>query len=225
MARTDRQFTAALGYRWLTPLYDRAVKLMGGEDRWRGAFVRQIRPRDRARICELGCGTGSLTVRLKQAGPATEVVGLDPDPAALERAKGKAEEARAPIAWVEGFADAPPDDQRLEAGSFDAVVSALVFHHLRREGKRGALKTAHRLLRPGGELFIADWAEARTVGQRLAFLTIQFIDGFETTTDNIKGQLPEFIREAGFSEAEEIGYWHTRYGPFAFYRAVKPPVA
>jgi len=48
------------------------------------------------RILEIGCGTGNLTILVKTLYPAIEVVGLDPDPKALDRARRKADRSGYP---------------------------------------------------------------------------------------------------------------------------------
>lgn len=216
--KSEDRFVAALGYRALTPVYDAAIRLMGAEDRWRAAFTRQIAPKAGERILEMGCGTGSLTQRLVGAAPEARIIGLDPDPATLARARRK---TAAPL-FIEGFADHPPQHPEFAPASFDKIATSLMFHHLTREGKRGALANAMTLLKPGGTLHIADWAEARDWPQRIRFLTIQLLDGFETTADSIHGLLPFLIREAGFEDLMETAYTRTRYGPFAFWTARRP---
>jgi len=62
------------------------------------------------------------------------------------------------------------------------------------------------VLKPGGELHVADWRKAQTMMQRLLFLSVQLLDGFETTADNVRGLLPEIIAEAGFLDV--IGRKH-----------------
>lgn len=68
---------------------------------------------DRAlRIADIGCGTGSFTVRLAREGHA--VVGVDPAPAMLAVARSRTDAAL--VSWVDGTA------ADLPAGPFDAAV-------------------------------------------------------------------------------------------------------
>lgn len=217
----ERPFVAALGFRVLTPLYDGALRLMGGESRWRRAFVRQVAPGPNERILDLGCGTGSLMLELTRQQPAAYIVGLDADPQTLTRAQAKLAKAGRNGRLVEGFADNPPRDKDLVPESFDKAVTSLFLHHLSRDGKRAALANAAMLLKPGGELHIADWGEARDWLQRVRFLTIQLLDGFATTGDNVHGLLPFLIGEAGFVDVMETTHARTRFGPFAMMRAKK----
>lgn len=222
MMEGRRPFVAALGFRALTPLYDGALRLMGGEDRWRRAFVRQIAPGAGERILDLGCGTGNLILELVRQEPRARIVGLDADPQTLARARAKLDRIGRDARLIQGFADDLPKDRDLAPGSFDKVVTSLFFHHLPREAKRRALANAAALLKPGGELHVADWSEARDWPQRARFVVIQLLDGFETTGDNVHGLLPFLVREAGFADVSETAYARTRYGPFAIMQARKP---
>jgi len=64
------------------------------------------------------------------------------------------------------MAFAPP----FAPSSFDRVVSSLVFHHLTSENKRRTLVKVRELLRPGGELHIADWGRPHNALMRVAAL-------------------------------------------------------
>jgi ubiquinone/menaquinone biosynthesis C-methylase UbiE len=78
------------------------------------------------------------------------------------------------------------------------------------------------VLKPGGELHVADWGKARDPLMRTAFLGIQLLDGFTTTADNVHDRLPKFMREAGFAEVEETQRYATMLGTISLYRASKP---
>ena len=56
---------------------------------------------------------------------------------------------------------------------------------------------------------------------RLAFLPVQVLDGFETTTDNVKGRLPELCRRAGFQDVQQKSCVRTLFGTLSFYQATK----
>jgi ubiquinone/menaquinone biosynthesis C-methylase UbiE len=96
-------FTPALGKAWLTPAYDAAIALLTRERVWRTALVSCIAPRRSMRVLDIGCGTGALLLAINDTEPNADLVGLDPDPAVLARARRKAEKRKARIAFVEGF--------------------------------------------------------------------------------------------------------------------------
>lgn len=123
------------------------------ESRFKTHLVRQARIRDGHRILDLGCRTATPTILIKQSHPDTEVVGLDGDDKVLEIARKKAVKASAEITLHKGMAfNLPYLDN-----SFDRVVSSLVLHHLTAENKQRTLKEVLRVLRPDGELHIADF--------------------------------------------------------------------
>jgi ubiquinone/menaquinone biosynthesis C-methylase UbiE len=84
-----RSFLPAAGHDWFLPFYDPFVKLLGG-DRARSALLDQATIRAGQRVLDVGCGTGTFAVLIKRLHPIVDVVGLDPDPKALDRAMRKA---------------------------------------------------------------------------------------------------------------------------------------
>src|SRR2546430_13790941 len=94
MMGSSRTYLPAAGHDWSSPLYDPIVKLLGG-DAARKALLEQAALRPGQRVLDVGCGTGTLATLIKQLYPDVEVVGLDPDPEALARARRKAARAGA----------------------------------------------------------------------------------------------------------------------------------
>ena len=86
----NRTYVPALGDHRLSPFYDATVSLMTCERTWRRAFVKQIAPEPRDVILDLGCGTGSLAILLKQTCPSASIYAIAPDPDILTRAETKA---------------------------------------------------------------------------------------------------------------------------------------
>src|SRR4051794_28643184 len=72
---------------------------------WR-RLLTELLPEPPARIADLGCGTGSLSVLLARAGH--QVTGVDTSPAMLERAAAKADAAGVAVELHRGDAAAPP---------------------------------------------------------------------------------------------------------------------
>ncbi|MHB1242982.1 MAG: class I SAM-dependent methyltransferase, partial [Gaiellaceae bacterium] len=96
---------------------------------------------------------------------------------------------------------------------------SLLFHHLTLDGKRATLAEARRVLRPGGELHIADWGRPHDPLMRAAFLPVQLLDGFATTADNVRGALPALVAAAGFDPVRETRRRRTAFGTLTFLRA------
>ncbi|HMQ04373.1 MAG: methyltransferase domain-containing protein [Acidobacteria bacterium] len=211
-------YIPALGYDWLTPLYDPVVRLTSREAAFKRALVEQSRPAAGQQILDLACGTGTLALLLKGAEPQTDVFGIDGDPKILKIAAAKANNANADIRFDEAMSfDLPYAD-----ASFDRVFSSLFFHHLTWEKKMKTLEECLRVLRIGGELHVADWGLPANPMMRIASGVIRLLDGAETTSDSFEGRLPTLIRDVGFERVEETNYYNTLFGTIRLHRARKP---
>ena len=74
-----------------------------------------------------------------------------------------------------------------------------------------------------GRFLVADWGRASDPLMRGLFLTIQLVDGFETTRDNIHGRLPQILRAGGLAEVRERDRYRTVYGSLALIEARAGP--
>lgn len=190
---------------------------------WRAAVVDAVAPAPGERILDLGCGTGSLCVRLKARCPAATVIGVDPDAAMLDRARAQAEAAGVDPVFLAASATNLPHDPPLDR-PFDACLSTLMFHHLEPAGKRAALAEALRLLKPGGRLVIADWGPPRTAAGRLGFLVTQLFDGFATTRDHATEDFPAMLAAEGLNGPVETARWATPVGVLCLYAGTRRAV-
>jgi ubiquinone/menaquinone biosynthesis C-methylase UbiE len=217
-APTQPRLIPALRFDQLTALYDPHIRWTLRESTFKRQLVRQAAIQPGQRVLDLGCGTATFTLLLKQTQPRAEVIGLDGDPNVLRIAREKASSAHVSVTFDEGVSYALP----YADASFDRVVSSLVFHHLTHETKVRTLREALRVLHPGGELHIADWGKAANILMRTAFLGVQLLDGFATTTENVQGVLPNLFEAAGFTDVEQTEQYATPFGTLALYRARKP---
>jgi ubiquinone/menaquinone biosynthesis C-methylase UbiE len=152
-ADSQKAYLPAAGHDWLLPLYDPFVKLVGGEAA-RRTLLDQAAIQPSFQVLDIGCGTGTFAILIKKLHPAVDVVGLDPDPKVLARAKGKAERAGISIRLDQGFAEELP----YKNGSFDRVFSTLMFHHVPFDKKEKALSEVRRVLTLGGSFHMLDFA-------------------------------------------------------------------
>jgi len=192
------RYVPALGRDMLTALYDPLIRRTTRERVFKERLLDQAALHGAQRVLDVGCGTGTLSIWAKEREPRLEVAGVDGDPSVLERARRKAEEAGVEIDFREAMADELP----FEDATFDRVVSSLFFHHLTHEDRERCAAEIARVLKPGGELHVADWGPGDPL-MRLAFLTTQLLDGFERTSDNIAGRLPEILEAAGLRDVRE----------------------
>lgn len=183
---SETEFTPAAGRFLPTSTYDRLLALLTREATWRAKLLEALAPKPGERILDVGSGTGTFAILVKQREPASIVVGLDPDPEARRLASAKAEAAGVEIEWLTGFArDAS------NFGQFDKVVSSLVFHQVPVAEKRAGLGAMFKAVRPGGRVLIADYAAQRRWLMRQAFKIVQSADGRENTQPNADGFLEQ----------------------------------
>jgi ubiquinone/menaquinone biosynthesis C-methylase UbiE len=103
------------------------------------------------RLLDVGCGPGSITVGLAEVVAPGEVVGLDIQPAQIERARAlAAERGQGNARFETGDAYQLP----FPDASFDAAFTNTLLSHLQEPLR--ALREMHRVLRPGGVLCAAD---------------------------------------------------------------------
>jgi ubiquinone/menaquinone biosynthesis C-methylase UbiE len=128
---SQRHFFPAAGRDVFLPVYDPLVSLMGF-DRARRELISSANVERGQDILDLGCGTGTLAVMLKRDFSSVQIVGLDPDPKVLRRARIKATRAAVSVQFDQGFADELP----YKDGSFDRVFSSFMFHHLEEDERQ-----------------------------------------------------------------------------------------
>ncbi len=215
MEETHQQYIPALRFGWLTGLYDPVIRWTMREGLFKRRLVEQVGLQPGHQVLDLGCGTATLTVLLKQHQPQATVVGLDGDPVVLARARKKAAEAGIKISFDEGMAYQLPYPDH----SFDRIVASLLLHHLTSDNKRLALAETFRVLKPSGELHIADFGKPHTLLMASVSLVVRWL---EEAYEHVKGMVPGLIHDAGFIHVEETGRYTTTFGTLVLIRAVKP---
>lgn len=104
------------------------------------------------RILDLGCGTGTETIAYKQAFPDAEVHGIDLAGPLLNFAHTWAEDAGHAI----HFKQADARNTGFDDGSFDLIVSNILFHETWTDIVPEIMSEARRLLAPNGVFLNAD---------------------------------------------------------------------
>jgi ubiquinone/menaquinone biosynthesis C-methylase UbiE len=205
---TDTRYVPAAGRAGLTRFYDAGVRLTMREHLWRPTIVDAVADVSPNVVVDVGCGTGALSIPIAARLPKARVLGVDGDPEVLDIARRKS--GAEAVEWIEGLAGALPIDD----DEADVVVTSLVLHHLPLATKRELLADAHRILRPGGRLIVADWAAPQDLVASAGFALLQMLDGFATTSDNRRGLIPRLIVQAGFPGPRLLSRIRTVLGTF-----------
>ena len=209
-----RDFFPAAGHDLFLPVYDPLVNLMGfGRARQELISAAKIEPGHH--ILDIGCGTGTFVVKLKRQYPSAEVVGIDPDPKVLRRARIKAKRAAVSVQLDPGFADELPykDD------SFDRVFSSFMFHHLEEQERENMLREVLRVLRVGGSFhlldFVADNASHGFLGR--------LFQAHARMRDNRNATILELMSRVGLTNAAKVKDGSMLFGLLrtAYYQTTK----
>lgn len=189
--------------------YERGMRLLtlGRLERVRNKIAARLSPGER--VLDLGCGTGALAVQLAQQG--CQITGVDISPPMLSQAARRVRQASLgeQVRLLE--LGAVELDTAFEDGTFDAVVSTLVFSELSRDEIAYTVAECWRILRPGGQLLVADEVlPESTLGRigafllRLPFAVLAYILT-QNTTHQVAG-LRAQIEQAGFRIVDEEDY-------------------
>eukprot|EP00587_Corethron_hystrix_P004853 CAMPEP_0113296926 /NCGR_PEP_ID=MMETSP0010_2-20120614/7_1 /TAXON_ID=216773 ORGANISM="Corethron hystrix, Strain 308" /NCGR_SAMPLE_ID=MMETSP0010_2 /ASSEMBLY_ACC=CAM_ASM_000155 /LENGTH=395 /DNA_ID=CAMNT_0000149741 /DNA_START=220 /DNA_END=1408 /DNA_ORIENTATION=- /assembly_acc=CAM_ASM_000155 len=153
-----------------------------GEDVFRGAFeralsrigarLRRIDGENEVTIVDFGCGTGTSTRRLAKRYPdeAAKIIGIDLSPYFIDVGRTLLKLAPEAIGggrsegWIADV-DADPRiqlrrgdiaDTRLPSNSASVVNLGLVLHELPTSVAKRVVREAHRILEPGGQLWVSE---------------------------------------------------------------------
>ena len=189
--------------------YERGMRLLtlGRLDQVRQDIAARVSVDDR--VLDVGCGTGALAVMLAHRG--AHVTGIDIAPAMLSQAAKRVRE--------EDLADrvelkemgAVDLDTAFPSEGVDIVVSTLVFSELSDDEIEYTLAECWRILRPGGQLLIADevlpdsmLGQIGTFLFRLPFVIAAFVLT-QNTTHRVAG-LEARIAQACFQRLDTVEY-------------------
>jgi len=143
-----RRWAELAGSLWRSPAL---VELTHGR-LWR--LIAEALPSPPARVLDVGCGTGAISLEVARAGH--DVTAIDPDPSAIEIAERSNHDSRpGRLSYHEGDVATWVAD----AAAFDVVVSSRVLHHVPEPA--AALERIHRWLRPGGLFVCVDFLHDR----------------------------------------------------------------
>jgi len=163
------------------------------------ALRAELIPRARARVLEVGIGSG---LNLPFYGPeVTELDGVDPSPQLLRKARGRAAAARFPVRFHTGSAERLP----FPDVTFDTAVMTWTLCSI--PDPEAALREIHRVLRPDGRLLFVEHGQSPDPGvatwqRRLEPAWRLFTGGCHLTR-----RVDALIRGAGFQlDSLDTGY-------------------
>jgi len=185
---------------------------------------RHILTRPEARILDLCCGTGDMTLALRrQAGKAApQILGADFSHAMLQRAAAKSA-ATAPTVTIPNWIEADALNLPFPRGHFDLVTSAFGFRNL--ADYDAGLREIARVLRPGGECGILDFGEPKgAIGALYRFYFKQILPRVGTVISGVRGPyayLPASVErfpapEEMLSRMKNAGFAEVSWTPYTF---------
>ncbi len=170
-------------------------------------------PQDRTfnSVLELGCGTGNLSVLLREAFPNATLQLVDLSSESLEICRSRFSADCRHEFHQQDFGTATYDD-----GSFDLVVSSIAIHHLDAAGKQLLFRRIHGWLTNDGVLCFADqcaggaddlnerhifnWKrQSMNAGSNDAEWTMWMQHQADHDHHDTLGDQMEWLREAGFA--------------------------
>ncbi|WP_225912324.1 class I SAM-dependent methyltransferase [Nostoc flagelliforme] len=145
-------------------------------------------------VLDLGCGTGSTTLLLKQAFRGAVVTGLDLSPYMLVLANYKAQQQQLNIRWLHGLSE----DTGFETATIDLVTASFLLHETPPEIAQLILQECFRLVKPGGQLILLDGNQKRL--SHLQWLIKIFQEPYSKLY--AAGNLDVWMKTAGFEQVQ-----------------------
>jgi demethylmenaquinone methyltransferase / 2-methoxy-6-polyprenyl-1,4-benzoquinol methylase len=166
--------------------YDRIERILAfGSGVWyRGQALRRAGLREGHRIVDIGIGTGLVAREaVKIVGAPNLLVGVDPSPGMLERARAA---VPAEVQLIEGTAEAIP----FPDASFDFLSMGYALRHI--GDLAVAFREFHRVLKPGGRLCLLEITKPETAVGRM--LLKAYMRGIVPTLARLVGAGGDTVR-------------------------------
>ena len=166
-------------------------------------YLSEIEFPHQARVLEVGCGTGAVCRVVAREPNVGEVVGIDPSPYLLDRARGLSTDT-AKITYQEADGKSLP----FEDGAFDVAILHTILTHV--PGPEQVLNEAHRVLRPGGWLGVCDGdfsTATLSIGELdpLEVCAKAFVEGFVNDRWMVR-RMSHLVQDAGFDVSPQRSY-------------------
>jgi SAM-dependent methyltransferase len=139
------------------------------------------------RLMDVGCGQGRTFQLLRELYAPREIVAVDVDPLMLERARAEAARCEIPVT-VQACSVTRLD---LPDASVDGILCHQLIHHV--ADQEGALRELHRVLAPGGFLFLAE-----SCRPFIETWTVRWFFRHPPGVQRTAGEYQALVRAAGF---------------------------
>lgn len=166
-------------------------------------YISKIAFPPQARVLEIGCGTGAVCRALASEPNVGEVIGVDPSPYLLDRARELTTDTTKII-----YQEADGKSLPFEEATFDVVILHTILTHV--PGPEQVLNQAHRVLRPAGWLGVCDgdFSTATLAISELDPLEVcvkAFVEGFVNDRWMVR-RMSHLVQRAGFDVAPLRSY-------------------
>jgi ubiquinone/menaquinone biosynthesis C-methylase UbiE len=179
-------------YQWFYDTVSALAALsVGGEQRMRKLFLKDLEINPDAKVLDLCCGAGQATQELVKH--FQNVTGLDASPIAIQRAKRNVPQAN----YVEAFAEKMPFSDR----SFDLVITNTAMHEMDSAQLQQIIEETYRILTPDGQFIIIDFHRPTNPLFWLPVATFLWLFETETAWELIKTDLHQLLTKSGFAIA------------------------
>jgi ubiquinone/menaquinone biosynthesis C-methylase UbiE len=201
-------------------LYDIFSFVMVRDASWQQSLYESIGQAAKKRILSVGPGSASAAAALAAKFPEAEIVGADPSPQAVKRARRVIARRKLSNLTV---VNAPEQCGRLpfNAGTFDKIVVVLTLHDRPPNEKIALGKELLRILRRGGTLHVADYDKPVNDRERRILMFSERISGQAAVEPHLSGSWTTFLTTAGFIGIRRQSSVSVEIGRIAIVKARK----
>jgi ubiquinone/menaquinone biosynthesis C-methylase UbiE len=182
--------------------WDKWAPEADGKGRWvyhylrreQGALIAMLDLKENMHFLDIGCGTGWAIGQAAQVvNEQGEFYGVDLSPKMIEKAKENFSDKNN-FHFIEANSESIPLDDNM----FDIIICTNSFHHYLHPDK--AMKEIHRLLKPGGKIYILD-PTADTLLIKLADKIIEMVESAHVKMYSTK-EFKQLMLNAGLKYLE-----------------------
>jgi demethylmenaquinone methyltransferase/2-methoxy-6-polyprenyl-1,4-benzoquinol methylase len=128
---------------------------LGRDIGWRKVLAERLAARDGEVVCDMATGTGDVAIAISRRSPGAAVIGIDYSERMLSQARRKLESLPDGVRERISFRKGDIRKSGLPGGLADAVTITFTLRNI--PDRFAVLREFHRVLKPGGRLFIAEF--------------------------------------------------------------------